>query len=190
MAANVEIKAHARDIPALLERARALAATETRLNQHDVFFPVSSGRLKLRILAPDRGELIHYDRPDAPGPKQCDYSIAPTAEPNALRQVLARALGVLGEVRKTRRLLIVGQTRVHLDQVEGLGSFLELEVVLRPGQSMAEGSAVARDLMTRLGVAEEDLVSGAYLDLLLAQKAAAASQRSAATIQPAESLAP
>lgn len=177
MAANIEIKAHARDLGALLERARALGVSETRIDQHDVFFRVPSGRLKLRILAPDRGELIHYERPDTPGPKACEYSIVQTAEPGALRQVLADALGVLGEVRKTRRLFLVGQTRVHLDDVEGLGAFLELEVVLRPGQSADEGAAIARDLMVRLGVDEGDLVSGAYLDLLLAGTCAVQTHR-------------
>jgi hypothetical protein len=61
-------------------------------------------------------------------------------------------LGVVGVVRKTRTLYLVGQTRVHLDEVEGLGPFLELEVVLAPGQSAADGERIARDLMGRLGV--------------------------------------
>jgi adenylate cyclase class IV len=60
----------------------------------------------------------------------------------------------------------VGQTRVHLDEVEGLGEFMELEVVLRQGQTDLEGQAIARDLMSRLGVHEEDLLEGAYMDLL------------------------
>jgi predicted adenylyl cyclase CyaB len=73
---------------------------------------------------------------------------------------------VRGVVRKRRYLYLVGQTRVHLDEVEGLGEFMELEVVLRPEQSDAEGQAIARDLMTRLGIREEDLLEGAYMDLL------------------------
>jgi adenylate cyclase class IV len=70
-------------------------------------------------------------------------------------------------LRSRRRLkYLVGQTRVHLDAVEGLGEFMELEVVMRPEQSDAEGQAIARDLMTRLGVREEDLLEGAYMDLV------------------------
>nr|XP_041576625.1 uncharacterized protein LOC115492594 isoform X2 [Taeniopygia guttata] len=82
--------------------------------------------------------------------------------------VLSQSLGVLGTVRKERLLLLLGQTRLHLDRVEGLGDFLELEVVLRPEQSEQDGQRLAQELLRDLGVAESDLVPGAYLDLLLA----------------------
>ncbi|HET9912673.1 MAG TPA: class IV adenylate cyclase, partial [Anaerolineales bacterium] len=78
----------------------------------------------------------------------------------------ALAYGIRGFVRKTRYLYLVGQTRVHLDDVEGLGQFIELEVVMREGQSDAEGQVIAEDLMERLGVARSDLLEGAYMDLL------------------------
>lgn len=71
-------------------------------------------------------------------------------------------------VVKTRVLYLVGQTRVHLDSVDGLGDFLELEVVLRPGQEVADGQAVAADLMERLGIRDVDLCSTAYADMLSA----------------------
>ncbi len=80
--------------------------------------------------------------------------------------MLELACGIRGVVRKTRYLYLVGQTRVHLDDVEGLGQFMELEVVLREGQSDAEGQAIAEELMTRLGVERGDLLEGAYMDLL------------------------
>ena len=83
-----------------------------------------------------------------------------------MKTVLSRALGVRGVVRKERLLYIVGQTRVHLDNVAGLGSFVELEVVLRQGQSDAEGQMVARDLMAILDICEEDLLDRAYVDML------------------------
>ena len=82
---------------------------------------------------------------------------------------MTRAYGansVLGRVRKTRWLLQVGQTRVHLDRVHGLGDFMELEVVLHDGQSAAQGEALAEQLMAELGIAHEQRVAGAYLDLL------------------------
>jgi predicted adenylyl cyclase CyaB len=69
-------------------------------------------------------------------------------------------------IRKKRTLYLAGQTRIHLDEVEGLGNFMELEVVLRPDQSDAEGQAIANDLMKRLGVQEQDLIEGAYMDIL------------------------
>ncbi len=69
-------------------------------------------------------------------------------------------------LRKTRYLFLVGQTRVHLDSVEGLGQFMELEVVMQEGQSDAEGQTIAEGLMTELGVEQSDLLEGAYMDLL------------------------
>jgi hypothetical protein len=73
---------------------------------------------------------------------------------------------IRGVVRKTRYLYLVGETRVHLDDVEGLGQFMELEVVMQEGQSDAEGQAIAEGLMASLGVESSDLLEGAYMDLL------------------------
>jgi predicted adenylyl cyclase CyaB len=69
-------------------------------------------------------------------------------------------------VRKTRYLYLAGQTRIHLDDVEGLGQFMELEVVMREGQSDAEGQASAEGLLASLGVERSDLLEGAYMDLM------------------------
>jgi adenylate cyclase class IV len=115
------------------------------------------------------GELIHYHRPDAAGPKLSDYVLVPVADPDSLREALARACGLIGRVRKHRILALVGPTRIHLDQVEGLGDFLELEVTLQGGQTEAEGTAIAHDLMARLGVQPQQLLEGAYFDLLRLQ---------------------
>jgi predicted adenylyl cyclase CyaB len=84
-------------------------------------------------------------------------------------EALTRALGVRGVVKKHRELFIVEQTRIHLDEVEGLGSYLELEVVMRDEQSDAEGEAIANQLLEELGVQQEWLISGAYIDLLEAE---------------------
>ena len=100
------------------------------------------------------------------GTKQSDYLLAHTTDPAALRATLATALGSGIVVMKTRRLYLVGPTRIHLDEVAGLGSFLELEVVLAPGQSPDEGHRIAREIMAALEVREEDLIQGAYADLL------------------------
>merc|ERR1712142_171934 len=111
------------------------------------------------------GQLIFYERPDSDGPKLSRYSITPTQHPNDLKTVLSDAIGIKGEVRKERHLYLIGQTRVHLDTVEGLGHYMELEVVMRPDQSVEEGQQVARDLMKALGVSDDSLVTGAYMDL-------------------------
>jgi len=151
----------------LSARARELSDTPVEvIPQTDTFFPTEKGRLKLRELAPDRAQLIYYERPDQDGPKRSDYSLFETADPAALRQVLARAFGVRGTVKKVRHLYLIGQTRVHLDEVIDLGDFMELEVVLRPGQSDEEGHRVAEHLLQELGVSDQDLMDVAYMDLL------------------------
>jgi predicted adenylyl cyclase CyaB len=167
MPSNVEIKARVIDLEQFRVIAKSLADTSsTILNQEDIFFVVPHARLKLRILAADRGELILYHRPNMAGPKTSTYRIAPTSDPIALKEILSAVLPVLGVIKKRRELYLVGQTRVHLDQVEGLGDFVELEVVLHEGQSADEGTAIARDLMNRLQIADEQLVDKAYIDLL------------------------
>ena len=172
MATNIEIKARVRDIAAVRAIAERLTDQPcTEFSQEDTFFHTPQGRLKLRVLAPDRGQLIYYERADAAGPKRSEYFVSPTADPASLQAVLAPCLGVRGVVRKRRSLYMVGNTRVHLDEVEGLGSFLELEVMLGPGQSVEEGQAIARELMARLGVREGDLLHGAYMDLLEGKEA-------------------
>lgn len=135
------------------------------LQQIDTFFNVPRGRLKLRQIV-DLGELIYYQRADEPGPKLSTYTLMPIHEPEAMRQLLARALGVFGEVRKCRGVYLVGQSRIHLDSVEGLGEFLEVEVVLKDGQAESDGEAIALGLQRDLEVADEDLIQAAYVDLV------------------------
>lgn len=167
MARNVEIKARVESVEAVLPLALACAdGPPEAIAQDDTFFVCANGRLKLRVFADGRGELIAYARPDTAGPKTSDYAITPVADPDALRATLARALGIGGRVVKQRTLLRAGRTRVHLDRVEGLGDFLELEVVLRDGESADDGITVAHALLRALRVDATQLVSGAYLDLL------------------------
>lgn len=169
MPRNIEIKARIESIEALLPRARALADGDAELiEQDDSFFVVPHGRLKLRQFADGSAELIHYHRPDSGEAKASDYVRVPAPDPAALREALARGCGLRGRVRKRRWLLLAGQTRIHLDRVEGLGDFMELEVVLREGQDDAAGATIAEDLMQALGLADAPRLAGAYLDLLAA----------------------
>jgi predicted adenylyl cyclase CyaB len=167
MANNIEVKARVRDMQALQARAEALSDTPCQvILQEDTFFYTPQGRLKLRLLAPDHAQLVYYLRPNSHGPKQSEYHIFETDQPEQLKSILTAAYGMRGVVRKVRRLYMVGQTRIHLDEVDGLGQFMELEVVMRPEQRMAEGEAIARDLMERLGIRSEDLIDIAYIDML------------------------
>lgn len=167
MARNVEIKARVRDVAGLRRGLEALAdGPGTVLEQEDVFFAVAEGRLKLRREAGRGARLIAYRRPDARGPKTSRYVLMDAPQPDVLEAALSLSPGVMGRVKKRRELRFCGRTRLHLDEVEGLGAFLEFEVVLEDGEPEAEGVSEARRLMTRLGLKEGDLVAAAYIDLL------------------------
>jgi len=164
---NIEIKARVRNFDEIRRRAEDLSDSPVEvIPQEDTFFNTPHGRLKLRLLAEDRAQLIYYTRPDQEGPKRSDYHISHSSDPANLKRILQLAYGIRGVVRKTRYLYLVGQTRVHLDDVEGLGQFMELEVVMQEKQSDAEGQAIAEALMASLGVDMTDLLEGAYMDLL------------------------
>lgn len=167
MARNIEIKARVGEPEETARRAASVAEEGPwTIEQDDTFFGCRDGRLKLRDFGNGNGELIFYRRPDQAGPGQSEYRITPTEDPEGLRAVLTDALGVAGRVYKRRKLYLAGRTRIHLDHVEGLGDFLELEVVLSDQESSAIGEAEARFLMERLQIAEADLVEVAYVDLL------------------------
>lgn len=170
MPRNIEIKARLDGERALADvaaRAAALRADGPQfIEQDDTFFACPNGRLKLRAFADGSGELIFYRRADAAGPKESFYALAPVGDCGPLREALTLAYGQAGRVRKRRELWLVGRTRVHLDRVEGLGAFLELEVVLERGEAASAGQAEARRLMAALGVAPAQLVEGAYVDLM------------------------
>jgi predicted adenylyl cyclase CyaB len=169
MARNVEIKARIEDIDSVLRAAAGLAdGGPTEMTQDDIFFACKKGRLKLRVLSPDEGQLIFYRRADQRGPKESFYIVSPTASPDTLRQSLSLAYGEIGRVHKNRILFLAGRTRIHIDRVEGLGDFLELEVVLEESENVDLGEAIARDLMQELQVQPDQLIGGAYIDLLLA----------------------
>lgn len=164
---NIEIKARLRSLAPVMELAREVSSCAPRvIAQEDTFFRVPRGRLKLRRFPPDRGELIYYEREDRPGPTASLYEIVPVADPEALRDVLARALGVRGTVRKKRTLFLCGRTRIHLDEVDGLGAFLELEVVMASDEDEQDARHVADQLMARLGIRPEMLEERAYIDVL------------------------
>ena len=163
---NVEIKARVRNSRPILAYMRAHGTRHEPQHQRDVFFHAPHGRLKLRCFRDGTGVLVAYDRPDRRGPKLSNYTLAPVAYTSQCEAALSRSLGVRGIVEKTRQIAIVGQTRIHLDRVNGLGLFLELEVVLKPRQTARTGQAIARKLMEDLGIKSSDLLEEAYIDML------------------------
>lgn len=171
MPSNIEIKARLTDLQATQRLVEAIAdGPPQTLQQTDTFFACTHGRLKLREIGDGSGELIAYQRADVADIKQSDYEISHVPDADALKEVLRRALGESVVVEKTRLLYLIGQTRVHLDRVTGLGDFLELEVVLAPGQSATAGQQVAASLLQQFQVERDDLLATAYADMLVAQR--------------------
>uniref|UniRef100_A0AC35EXP9 CYTH domain-containing protein n=1 Tax=Panagrolaimus sp. PS1159 TaxID=55785 RepID=A0AC35EXP9_9BILA len=153
MPKNVEIKASLCDFGKTFAIAQKLCNGQEPkiLKQCDTFFKSPNGRLKLRefIGTDSPAELIFYDRPDS--------------------EALEKSMGIKGILSKTRYLFMYGQTRIHLDHVEGLGDNMELEVCLNDNQAVEEGNAIAEELMKKLEIPNTALIQGAYIDKLLAK---------------------
>ncbi|XP_059351615.1 uncharacterized protein LOC130702335 [Daphnia carinata] len=123
-ARNIEIKAKIHDVNAVIKKVAEVCKMEMEvIEQCDTFFKTENGRLKLREFKDGSGELIYYDRPDVDGPKLSSYSKSSVTNTTSLKSVLQMALGVKGLVKKKRLLWLFNQTRIHVDEVEGLGFF-------------------------------------------------------------------
>ena len=167
MGRNVEIKAVVAEPESLRRSVAAIADSgPTILRQTDTFFDVAAGRLKLRESEGHPAELIFYARPDRTQPAGSVYLTASVPDPGAFRHKFGDVFGIRGVVIKDRALYMVGRTRVHLDHVEGLGDFMELEVVLEDREKEPVGILEADTLRRQLGVSDRDLVDGAYIDLI------------------------
>ncbi|XP_015119972.1 uncharacterized protein LOC107043145 [Diachasma alloeum] len=170
MLRNVEIKAVLRNAVAAHARAKELSHSDgTIIHQTDTFFKTPQGRLKLRCFENGTGVLVYYERSDTQGPKLSDYSLVDLATEKScdeLKKILGKVNGTSGVVEKTRHLYMVGQSRVHIDRVTGLGDFLEIEVVLEDHQSVEEGQVICNDLLAKLGISNDDLLAKSYVDLL------------------------
>ena len=167
MARNIEIKAWIESVGLLQLRIAAIADQgPTEMLQEDTFFSCPNGKLKLRTFSDTAGQLIFYQRPNQTGPKESLYVISPTAAPGLLRDALTLACGQAGRVCKHRTVFMVGRTRVHLDKIEGLGHFLELEVILAQGEPAEAGIAITYELLERLGISLQQLIGESYVDLL------------------------
>jgi adenylate cyclase, class 2 len=165
---NVELKAWDLDPAASLAAARAAGAEDHGvLWQRDTYFPVAQGRLKLREQDPGGAHLIHYLRADQRGERLSQYEVADVPAPAALAGLLGRALGAPSVVIvKHRHLLTWERVRIHLDRVERLGSFVELEAVLDENEPPdAAGERLAR-LRRVLSISADRIVASGYAGLL------------------------
>jgi cytidine deaminase len=166
---NVELKARHADLEAAAARCVALgAADEGVLEQRDTFFAARRGRMKLREIDGAMSELLVYERSDDPEPAESAYQRVQVLDPAELSDALQAALGSpLVVVSKRRRLFLFEGVRIHLDQVDGLGTFIEFEGVLPDAGDLDAARAKVARLRGELGVQDADLVSVGYADLLL-----------------------
>lgn len=164
MSANLEIKAPVADPAAFRARAAAIATETVGVDdQVDTYFRVPAGRLKLRASSLSGAQLVPYRRPDDDGPRRADYQVIPVVDPDGLKALLTEMLGVHRVVRKRREIWLFENVRIHLDAVEDLGDFMELEAVF-DGTPTAEAEQQKKIawLMKELGVEEADLISTSY----------------------------
>jgi homotetrameric cytidine deaminase len=164
---NVELKARDPEPERSLDRARALGAEDRgELRQRDTYFAAPRGRLKLREQDPGGAQLIAYERADAAAARESRYRIAPVEDAAALREALDAALGTTVVVDKHRRLLLWEGVRIHLDRVEGLGDFVELEGVADEGSDLSREGALVERLRAELRIDDDAIEATGYADLL------------------------
>ena len=167
---NVEIKARCA-APAeirkiLLENRADFKGTD---EQEDTYYNVPEGRLKLR-LGPIEKSLIFYNRNNQGGPKTSEVTMTDaTANGDALKQVLSKALGVKVTVKKSREIYFIENVKFHIDQIPGLGSFVEIEAIDFDGSiGQTKLEAQCNHYLNMFEIQDADLISVSYSDMLLA----------------------
>jgi predicted adenylyl cyclase CyaB len=167
---NIEIKAHCPDPERVRQFLIGQQAECRGLDrQTDTYFNVPKGRLKLRE-GRIENNLIFYERSDVSGPKSSHFKLVPVTEPAILKAALTEALGIRITVIKEREIWYIGNVKFHIDEVPGLGSFVEIEAgnLLSdlPSETLQEQ---CRQYRESLGIREEDLVAVSYSDLLIGE---------------------
>ncbi len=165
---NIEIKTPLQDRAEVESRLATMGAQEVwRKRQRDTFFAVSHGWLKLREESGSPAQLIAYRRStEESGPRASDYELLELSDADAGRKLLGRALDQEVVVAKERTLWMFRHTRIHLDRVEDLGEFLELETVIRE-QTVDEARRETDHVIDSLGLRPEEFLARPYRDALL-----------------------
>jgi adenylate cyclase, class 2 len=135
--------------------------------QEDIYYRVNNGRLKLRIIGGKKGNLIHYFRSNKTGKRVSNYVISETNTPKELNTILSSLYGILITVKKKREITILDNVRIHIDNVIGLGNYLEIEIIFN---SIREARKRMEQLINSLELNEEKFINVSYSDLLLNKK--------------------
>jgi adenylate cyclase, class 2 len=166
---NFELKARTENTASLREWLLANGADFKGTDaQTDTYFalPTGRGRLKLRE-GNIENNLIHYQRADDPEARLSQVALAPVADAVALRTVLERALGVLKIVRKTREIYFIENVKFHLDWLEGLGHFVEIEAIDQTGNTpLKRLEEQCKFYMVQLKIRPGDILSDSYSDMV------------------------
>jgi predicted adenylyl cyclase CyaB len=164
---NLELKARCPDLEAARASVCHIGARVAGIEiQTDTFFRVPSGRLKLREIEGQPTALIWYDRPDELSARMSRYYLNSVPDAEKMKATLTAALGVRGVVHKCRAIYLWHNVRIHLDEVRDLGTFMEFEAVLGPGDELATARARLGHLCQVLGIVPADHLAIAYADLL------------------------
>lgn len=167
MPRNIEIKVRL----AAIDDARAIAlglgaAPHAVEEQTDRYYTLDGGRrVKLRTVAGGRAELVEYRRPEATGVRASEYTVTPVRDGAAQRCLVPKG-SALVVVRKRREILLWDNVRIHLDEVDGLGTFLELEAAVDAAHDDALCRTQVASLMEALSLTDADLIRASYAELL------------------------
>ena len=171
MPTNLELKARYPSPREAQACAAALGASRSGLLiQQDTYFRIPRGRLKLREAEGETAELIYYERTEESAERWSRFTREPVTAPAGLVHVLTDAFGVLAVVRKRRELYIFRDARIHIDDVEGLGTFVEFEVT---GGETPASVATMRELRNAFGIGEESVIKVSYSDMILEKRISA-----------------
>jgi homotetrameric cytidine deaminase len=169
---NIELKAFDPDPERSLAVVLGLGARDRGvIRQRDTYFRVNSGRLKLREEEPGGATLVQYDRVDSDEARESRYRLIPVDDPGELCRALESSLGVLAIVEKERHLLLWQNVRIHLDRVDGLGDFLELEGVATADSDLAEELDRVARLTEALDLVPERMLRNSYSDQVVGSDA-------------------
>ena len=166
MPKNLEIKSKVHNKSHVLSVVKALnAQCKGIMHQTDTYFCVQQGRLKLREIDIYQSELIYYNRIEEAHQRLSRFEVYSVENPQYLKEILQQALGVKAIVQKKRLLYMFDSTRIHIDEVAGLGTFLEFEIPAN--NSIDEAEQLLNLLILKFGIKEGDFLNNSYMDLIL-----------------------
>jgi len=165
---NIEIKARCSAPDFVRSVLKKRKATFKGVDcQVDTYFNVANGRLKLRE-GNIENSLIHYTREDEVGPKKSAVTLYHPAENSTLKEILTNSLGILVIVEKTREIYFIDNVKFHIDTVDRLGTFVEIEAVDSSGAIAQETlQRQCEEFMNLLGIRAEDLINHSYSDMIV-----------------------